>query len=226
MAENSINVSIPRRWIVGIHVSGAVLGFGAAFVIGPLVTWLLGFVGDAPGPLRLAAGLPLVWAIPVLTLVGLGVGAWFSRVWQKENGTIAITSEGVTVHRAGSSRHVARGRIGGVFTDSRDLVVIDSASNELLRVPTDKVLVHRLHAAFEHFAYPWQGTRDPRDHTFETWIDGSGSLDDRAHDLLRTRQRALADKRPGAAEDARDELRDLGIAVRDRHDTQQYRAIP
>lgn len=74
MAENSINVSIPRRWIVGMHVSGALLGFGAAFVIGPLVTWLLGFAGDAPGPLRLAAGLPLVWAIPVLTLVGLGVG--------------------------------------------------------------------------------------------------------------------------------------------------------
>lgn len=58
MAENSINVSIPRRWIVGMHVSGALLGFGAAFVIGPLVTWLLGFAGDAPGPLRLAAGLP------------------------------------------------------------------------------------------------------------------------------------------------------------------------
>ncbi|WP_441316566.1 CysS/YqeB C-terminal domain-containing protein [Gordonia paraffinivorans] len=42
---------------------------------------------------------------------------------------------------------------------------------------------------------------------------------------MRARQRALADKRPGAAEDARDELRNLGIAVRDRHGAQQYRVI-
>ena len=80
MAENTVNVSIPRRWIVGMHAAGALLGFGAAFVIGPLVTWLLGLAGDAPGPLRLAAGLPLVWAIPVLTLAGLGVaGGCFAR---------------------------------------------------------------------------------------------------------------------------------------------------
>ncbi|MGI5996377.1 MAG: YqeB family protein [Saccharomonospora viridis] len=225
MAENTVNVSIPRRWIVGMHAAGALLGFGAAFVIGPLVTWLLGLAGDAPGPLRLAAGLPLVWAIPVLTLAGLGVGFWFAKEWQKENGTITITPEGVTVHRAGSNRYVARERIGGVFTDGRDLIVTDSATNELLRVNTDKVLVDRLRDAFERFDYPWQGTRDPHDHAFATWVDGSGLLDARTHDLLRARQRALADKRPGAAEDARDELRNLGIAVRDRHGAQQYRVI-
>src|SRR5690606_837139 len=126
----------------------------------------------------------------------------------------------VTVHRAGSNRYVARERIGGVFTDGRDLIVTDSATNELLRVNTDKVLVDRLRDAFERFDYPWQGTRDPHDHAFATWVDGSGLLDARTHDLLRARQRALADKRPGAAEDARDELRNLGIAVRDRQPAQ------
>ena len=38
----------------------------------------------------------------------------------------------------------------------------------------------------------------------------------RAQYLLRTRQRALVDKRSGAAEDARDQRGDLGITVRDR----------
>lgn len=48
----------------------------------------------------------------------------------------------------------------------------------------------------------------------------------RLDDLLRTRQRALTDKRMGAADDARDELRSLGVVVRDRDHKQQYREIP
>lgn len=58
MTENHVAIAIPTRWIVGVRIAGAVLGFGAAFVIGPIVNWLLGLAGDAPGPLRLAAGLP------------------------------------------------------------------------------------------------------------------------------------------------------------------------
>lgn len=75
-------------------LAGAALGFGAAFVIGPVVTWLLGLVGDAPGPLRLAAALPLEWSVPVLTLAGLCVGIWLAHEWQKENGSLTVASEG------------------------------------------------------------------------------------------------------------------------------------
>ncbi|TYQ14523.1 UNVERIFIED_ORG: hypothetical protein L601_000100002600 [Gordonia westfalica J30] len=223
MAEDTVSVSIPRRWVIGTQLGGAVLGCGAAFVVGPLVTWLLGLAGDAPGPLRLAAGLPLVWAIPVLTLAGVGVGFWVAREWQKENGTITITREGVTVRRAGSNRHVTRERICAVFTDGRELILTDSATNELLRVKTDKVLVDRLRDAFERLDYSWHGTQDPYDHAFATWVDGSDQLGPHIHGLLRARQRALVDELPGAAENARDELRNLGIAVRDRHGAQQYR---
>lgn len=223
MAETASSVAIPRRWIVGMCITGALLGFGASFVIRPFVDWLLGMAGDAPGPLRLAAGLPQAWAIPVLTLAGLGVGFWIAREWQKENGTISVADEGATVRRAGNRSYVARDRIGGVFTDGRDLVIVDGRTNELLRVKTDTVLVTRLREAFERFGYPWQGTRDPNEQAFVTWVDGNDLLDPNAHDLLRARQRALADKRFGAADDARDELRVLGIAVRDRNDAQQYR---
>lgn len=226
MAENHVAIAIPTRWIVGVRIASAVLGFGAAFVIGPIVDWLLGLAGDAPGPLRLAAGLPLVWAIPVLTIAGVGLGFWITREWQRENGIITVSPEGVTVQRGGTGSHVARDRIHEVFSDGRDLILADKQTSELLRVKTDRILLTRLCQAFEGLGYPWQGTTDPHEHAFETWVDGNGQLNGRAQDLLRARQRALADKRSGAAEDVRDDLRDLGIVVRDRNDAQQYRVVP
>lgn len=78
MTENETTITIPRRWIVGFCVAGAVVGFGAALAVGPFVEWLLSLAGDAPGPLRIAARLPLVWAIPVFTLLGSAVGFWGS----------------------------------------------------------------------------------------------------------------------------------------------------
>jgi len=226
VTENHVAIAIPTRWIVGVRIAGAVLGFGAAFVIGPIVNWLLGLAGDAPGPLRLAAGLPLMWAIPALTIAGLGLGFWITREWQKENGIITVSPDGVTVQRGGAGSHVARDRIDEVFSDGRDLILVDEHTNELLRAKTDKMLLPRLRQAFVGFGYHWQGTTDPHEHAFETWVDGNGQLSDRVQDLLRARQRALADKRSGAAEDARDDLRDLGIVVRDRNDAQQYRVVP
>src|SRR5699024_12397831 len=84
----------------------------------------------------------------------------------------------------------------------------------------------RLHAAFEAFDYPWRGTADPHENEYAAWVAGTGPLDARAHDLLRARQRALRDAQPGAADHALDELRALGISVRDRRDGQQYRVAP
>lgn len=95
----------------------------------------------------------------------------------------------MTVRRAGNSSHVARARIGGVFTDGHDLVIIDDRTNELLRVAMDGVLLAGLRRALERFDLPWQGTSHPHEHEFTTWVDGDDSLDPRAHDLLRARQR-------------------------------------
>lgn len=226
MSDHAVSVSIPTRWIVGFHTVGAAVGFGAAFIVGPLVHWLLGLIGDAPGPLRLAALLPTMWAIPVLTLVGLFTGHLVASNWQKESGSFIITPEGVTHQREGTGQHVARTRIDGVFTDGQDLVLVDDHSAELLRVKADDVLVTGLKDAFEHHGYPWMGTSDPQEDAFTTWIDGAGSLPAGAHDLLRTRRRLLADKQPGAAEGILDKLRELGVMVRDRGGAQQYRAIP
>jgi hypothetical protein len=58
------------------------------------------------------------------------------------------------------------------------------------------------------------------------WVDHSPDPYEAAHALLRSRQRALADKRSGAAEEALDALRTMRVTVRDRDGGQQYRRAP
>ena len=227
MSDGPIHISIPRGWFAVFGALGALVGLGASFVVGPAVTALLQLVGDAPGPLRLAAGLPIGWAIPLLTLAGLAGGLWIAREWHTENGTITISSEGMTVTRAGSSSYVARERIGEVFTDSGELVVTDETTTEILRITSERALVGRLRDAFTSQGYPWLGTEDPHATAFTPWVDhGGDDLDEQAHDLLRARRRSLHDTQHGAAEDALEELRRCGVSVRDRHGAQQYRITP
>ena len=224
--ENEVAVTVPTSWMAGFAAVGAAVGLGAAFAVGPAVTWLLELVDAAPGPLRVVAALPAAAAIPLLCLVGAGLGLAAARQWRKDGGVTTVSPEGVTVRRDGGQQHIDRGRVSGAFLDGHDLVLLDRRTVELLRSKTDQALAGRLHAAFEAFDYPWRGTADPHENEYAAWVDGTGPLDARAHDLLRIRQRALRDAQPGAADHALDELRALGISVRDRRDGQQYRVAP
>ncbi|OLT14015.1 hypothetical protein BJF78_20655 [Pseudonocardia sp. CNS-139] len=222
-AEEPVTVRLPAGWLWLVVVLGAGLGCGAGFAVAPLVGWLVELVGGAPGPLRLAAALPTVWAVPVLTLAGAAGGAWVASVWRRESPAVTIGPDHVLVHQDGAGTHVDQGQVGAAFTDGHDLVLLDHTGGELLRTPGSDLTTDRLRDAFTRFGYPWQGTADPREAEFVTWVDRSPGLDEPAHALLRTRRRALADKRTGAAEEALDGLRALGIAVRDRSGAQQYR---
>lgn len=224
MTEKHVSVTIPISWMAGFVVVGAAAGLGASFVIGPLVNWLLELIGDAPGPLRVAAALPPEVVIPVLCFAGMCFGIVAAREWRKDVGVTTISTDGVTVQRGAAGQHVDREQISGVFVDGHDLVLVDHQTRELLRSKSDPTLAGRLQHGFERFDYPWQGGTDPHESEYVTWIDGKGPVDARAHALLRARQRALADAQLGAAQNARDELRALGISVRDRDHAQQYRA--
>lgn len=226
MSQQPIAVTVPPGWVAAFAVAGAGIGAASAFVIGPLVSWLIGLLGDAPGPLRLAAELPLLWAIPVLTVLGLGIGLWISAEWKKEVGVVTVADDGVQADQAAHRRRVAKERVTEVSTDGRDLVVLGASAAEELRVKTDDALHGRLADAFRQFDYPWLGTTDPREADFVDWVDGAGRLGEEVDALLRARHRALSDKRPGAADEARDRLRELGVAVRDRKSGQQVRGAP
>lgn len=223
--EPAVSVRLPGAWLWAVILVGAALGCGAAFAVGPLADWMTGLFDGAPGPLRLAAALPLGWAVPVLTLGGGVAGALVAGSWKDENPVVEVGADSVVVHDSVGGRHVERARIAEVFTDGRELVLRDADGREQIRTRVDSGLTGRLRSAFERHGYPWRGTADPHEADYAVWVDNAPGLEERAHALLRTRQRALADARTGAADEAREELRALGLSVRDRGKAQQYRRM-
>jgi hypothetical protein len=142
---------MPVVWLWLIRIGGAVLGCGAGFGVAPLVSWLMDLTGSAPGPLRLAAQLPTAWAVPVLTVVGAVAGVWVASIARKESPVVTVDGDHIAVHEGGSGLHLRRDRVGVVFTDGRDLVVLDHGEGD--------------------------GTVDPREAEFVRWVDGSPDLD-------------------------------------------------
>ncbi|MGV9318088.1 YqeB family protein [Streptomyces sp. NPDC003660] len=222
-AGPTVTVRLPGAWLGAVVLAGALLGFGAAFAVGPVAHWLMDVFGGAPAPLRLAARLPLGWAVAVLTVVGGVGGAVVAGAWKDESPVVEVGAGSVVVRRDGTGRHVERADVAEVFIDRRELVLRGADGREHVRTWVESALNGRLREAFERQGYPWLGTTDPHEAEFIPWVDHGPGLDEPAHALLRTRQRALIDEKSGAADAARDELRALGISVRDRGKAQQYR---
>lgn len=223
MSDTAVTVTLDRRLAAAFVVVGAALGLGAALAVGPVVEWMLDTVDGAPAPLRLVDQLPLGWAVALLTLAGGVAGLLLFAVWEDEVSQVTVSTERIVVTRGKASTTFARQEIAQIFLDRDDLVLLDARSRELLRTSSDSAVAARLGAALERFGYPWAGTGDP--HEFTTWVDRSPDLDTRAHELLRRRRRALDDGRSGAAEEAREELLELGLVVRDRDGRQQFRRV-
>jgi hypothetical protein len=88
--SDTTTVRIPAGYTVTFTVGGAVVGLVAAFIVGPLVGWLIGLIGDAPGPLRLAAELPFIGALPVLAVLGAVAGFVIVASWSDGAGSIDV----------------------------------------------------------------------------------------------------------------------------------------
>ncbi|ONI86663.1 hypothetical protein ALI22I_23815 [Saccharothrix sp. ALI-22-I] len=214
--HDAVTVRMSAIWLWLLRAGGTALGCGAAFATAPLANWLLELTGSAPAPLRIAAQLPTAWAVPVLTLLGAATGTWLASTALRQSPVVTVHRDHIAVHEDGSALHLRRDRTGAVFTDGRDLVVLDHDTDELARVRATDLPTGGLREAFVRFGYPWRGTADPHEAQFTRWVDGTPDLDEAAHTLLRVRHRALVDKKAGAAADALDGLRARGIAVRDR----------
>lgn len=223
--SDTSTVRIPARYTTIFTVGGAAVGLLAAFIVGPLVSWLLGLIGDAPGPLRLAAELPLVWALPVLTVIGAVIGFLIVASWMESAGSIEVGEDGITVHSKDADRYLPKSTSCRVIAENRELIILDEDTRERFRGPVEDEMLPGLRAALREHAYPELETADPYAQDYTTWVEGDGRLDEGSEDLLRARRRALADERPGAAEEALDGLRRRGIMVRDREGRQQYRRL-
>ncbi|MGP4017351.1 YqeB family protein [Saccharopolyspora sp. 5N708] len=223
-SSTTLRMSSAVLWV--LRIGCGTLGLGLGFLVKPLVQWFIDLLGEAPGPLRLAATLPTAWAVPVLAVVGLVAGSWLAAEAQKESLELTIDEAGVRLKQNGAERYLHRAEIDAVFQDRKDLVFLDATTRQLARHKSSDLSKTKVRAAFERLGYPWAGTSDPHENEFSKWLDGHPGLDDQANALFRARARALTDKQRGAAADLADQLQAIGVVLRDREETQQYRRIP
>ncbi|WP_449688580.1 YqeB family protein [Actinoalloteichus fjordicus] len=217
---------------------GPPVGAALGFLVAPVTHWLLDVIDGAPGPLRLLALIPTPWLVGGGAVAGLLVVMLLVRQILRETTVVDVGADAVTVHRDETSTYVERVRIAAVFVDPHDLVLVGSDERELLRRDAD-IGSRRLAAAFQAAGYPWAGDRDPQEHRFRPWIDGTPDLPADIHEILRQRGRELRDKNGDKAADLRERLQDLGVIVRDRtarngqqwrfltdHDTTRFSKLP
>lgn len=225
MSAPSTTITLDRRLTPVFIGLGAAAGLALAFIAGPVTAWLLDRVDSAPVFLRIVDEVPLVVALPALTVIGALAGWFVFAIWEGEVGTVTLDADGVLITKEKSSARFMTDEIAEAFLDGDELVLVDDATRELSRTASDNGLEPRLRTAFEAHGITWRGTEDPRGAAFRPWIDRGAELDAEDHALLRARQRALTDKRAGEAAALRDQLRDRDLVVRDRDKAQQIRRI-
>lgn len=219
-------VSMSVRWLWVLRVGCVAIGLVLGLVVRPVTEWAIETLDLAPAPLRLAAEVPTPWAVLVLALVGLVVGFWVSEQAERDTLTVTVDDDSLITSRAGDERYLARARVAAVFTDPKDLVVLDVSGREAFRAPATDLPQDDLAAALRRHGYAWRGRQDPYETEYRRWVDGHPDLDDATNALLRARRTALVSQQPAEVDDLRDRLQEHGLVVRDRGKVQQYRRIP
>ncbi|HIT76956.1 MAG TPA: hypothetical protein IAA98_15370 [Candidatus Avipropionibacterium avicola] len=217
-------VTIPAWYRPVFTVAGAVVGLVLAFLLGPLVSWLVDMFDSAPLLLRALDQLALAWVLPILVAFGAIAGFVICTSWMDDSGAVEVADWGITLHHKGDDRFLSREKMTLVVASEKELVVLDGGA-EVYRGGIEDEMVPGLRAALEEHDYPPLVDADPFAPDFTDWVDGDGRKDAAVDDLLRTRRRALKDKKDGEAEAALEKLRNAGVAVRDRKGRQQYRLV-
>lgn len=225
MSAPSTTITLDRRLTTVFIGVGAAAGLVLALIAGPVTSWLLDRVDSAPVFLRIVDEFPLVVTLPALIAIGAVAGWFVFAMWEGEVGSVTLDEDGVLITKEKSSARFTTEEIAEAFLDGEELVLVEADTRELSRTASDTGLEPRLRTAFEAHGISWRGPADPREAAFRPWVDRDHELGADDHDLLRARQRALADKRAGEAAALRDRLRDRGIVVRDRDEAQQIRRV-
>ncbi|CAM3832106.1 YqeB family protein [Tsukamurella ocularis] len=199
---------------------GAVLGL----IVRGLVAWLERTVDGSPGPLRVAAQLPVGVAAGILTVVGLIGGIILVAAWQHEVAALTVADDHVELAAGGHRRWMARAEIGEAFLGrGGELTFLDRRGRLLAAAGTDGVPKAGIARALTDAGYPWRGEADPYEAEYTLVVQGRGDADLEVEALLRERAVARAEKRAPTARDLRLRLGEVGVVVRDRGDEQEFR---
>lgn len=199
---------------------GAVLGL----IVRGLVGWLERTLDGSPGPLRIAAQLPVGVAAGVLTVVGLIGGIILLAAWQHEVAALTVADDRVELAAGGHRRWMARDEIGEAFLGrGGELTFLDRRGRLLAAAGTDGVPKAGIARALTDAGYPWHGDADPYEAEYTRFVQGRGDTEPEVEALLRERAVARAEKRAPTARDLRLRLGEAGVVVRDNGDEQEFR---
>ena len=211
------------RWSDRASGAGAALCWAVQAAAGWIasVRWM-----PMRGPFKLIDAVDEPWATGGALLLGALGGLLLAGMAAAERLAVTVAADRVTLVRGDGTRHVLeRARIGGVFRDGKQLVLLGGLGEELARESSD-LPANRLRDAFEAYGYRWYADGDPHRDDYRRWVDGAPGLPPGADPLLRVRQRALDRKDGSELAELGAELARLGVLVRDRDKRQYWRPAP
>lgn len=230
-AEDTSVPAASGRTVVAEPASVVALVWILCPPLGAILLWLVqasaGWISSLRwmpmrGPFELIDAVDEPWATGAALLLGALGGLLVAGITAAERLTVTVAADGVTLIRGDSTRNVDRTRITGAFRDGKQLVLLGTATEELVREPSD-LSAGRLRDAFEAYGYRWYADGDPYRADFRRWVEGGAELPPGADPLLRARQRALDKDDRADAVELRAELARLGVVVREEKRRQYWR---
>ena len=211
----------PRRLYVLFWVAFPPAGAGLGWLLARSADWLarhdwLPFHGFVDW----AAELPRTPTMAVAVAVGALAGLLLAWAAAAEAPAVELDHHGVRLVRGAQSRAVP-GPVRGAFVDSGRLVLLGPHGAERTREKTD-LSVRDLAEAFRAHGVAWYDT-DPYAGDYRRWVPGLPDLPTGADALLRARAKAVGEDDGADADQLREELLRLGVAVRDEGERQFYR---
>lgn len=206
--------------IVGGILVGGLLGFAVPFVAswGASLTWI-----PFQGPLELIASWSQWWVRYVCIGVGILLGLALVAAAFYDTARVAVSEVQVRITEKGETVTVSRPQVGTVFVDGKELVLLDGASRQLVRVPSEEKR-DAIEAAFEERGYS-VAPGDPYDDLYHLWVPESPGLAPEVNAVLKARDMALKKKAGSDARELRSELDRLGVVVRDKKTSQYWRPL-
>ncbi|MEU8079005.1 hypothetical protein AB0B31_26630 [Catellatospora citrea] len=221
-AQTVVAVPAGERALIawGFPIAGMALGWLLKAAAG----WIAG-LSWAPfqGPFKLIAQIPEPWATVGALALGLVAGLLLVLTAIGERLTVTVRDDAAMLTRVdGPSRTVARADVAAVFTDGKQLVLQGVDGWEHVRESSD-LRPAELRAAFTAHGYPWRDDGDPHRDLFRLWVPDLPGLPDGANALLAARAKALSQREETESAVLREELRRLGVLLREEKRRQYWR---
>ncbi|GAB4051951.1 YqeB family protein [Catellatospora paridis] len=221
-AETVVAVPAGERALIawGFPIAGMALGWLLKAAAG----WIAG-LSWAPlqGPFKLIAQIPEPWATVGALGLGLVAGLLLVLTAIGERLTVTVRDDAAVLARVdGPSHTVARAGVTSVFVDGKQLVLQGADGWEHARESSD-LRPAELRAAFTAHGYPWRDEGDPHRDLFRLWVPDLPGLPDGANALLAARAKALSKREEAESAVLRQELRRLGVLVREEQRRQYWR---